>query len=81
MNVLPYAPLQIRLAHYNNSNLTCSKNGRSKNWQKTSDAQKVEGKGGEEVRECDGRTGLRNRKEWEEAGEQQQKAEGDGDEK
>ena len=42
------------------------------NWQK-SDAQKVEGKVGEEGEECDGRTALREIwKEWEENGEQQQ---------
>ena len=40
---------------------------------KRSDAQKVEGKGGKEDRECDGRTALREIwKEWEENGEQQQ---------
>ena len=39
-----------------------------------SDAQKVEGKGRDEDRECDGRTALREAwKEWEENGEQQQK--------
>ena len=38
-----------------------------------SDAQKVEGKGGEEDGECDGRTGLREIwKERQEKGEQQQ---------
>ena len=37
-------------------------------------AKKVEGKGGEEDWEWDGRTALREiRKEWEENGEQQQK--------
>ena len=48
-----------------------------KNWQR-SDAQKVEGKGGEEHRECDGRT-RKIWKEWEENGEQQHKIEGVGD--
>ena len=39
-----------------------------------SDAQEVEGKGGEENRECDGKTALREIwKEWEEKGGQQQK--------
>ena len=43
---------------------------------KRSDAQTVEGKGGEEDGECDGRTALREiRTEWEEKGEQQQKIE------
>ena len=41
---------------------------------KRSDAQKVEAKGGEEDRECDGRTALREIwKAWEENGEQQLK--------
>ena len=58
---------------------SCGKNGRRK-IDKRSDAQKVEGKGGEEDRECDGRTALREIcKEWEENGEQQQKIEGVGD--
>ena len=46
---------------------------------KRSDAQKVEGKEGEEDRECDGRTALRDGwKEWEENGAQHQKIEGVG---
>ena len=45
-----------------------------------SDAQKVGERGGEEEREGDGRTGLREiQKEWEENGEQQQKIERVGD--
>ena len=41
------------------------------------DAQKEEGKRGEEDRECDGRTLLRDIwKEWKENGEQQQRTEG-----
>ena len=44
---------------------------------KRSDAQKVDGKRGEEDRECDGRSALREIwKEWKENGEQQQKVEG-----
>ena len=44
------------------------------------DAQKEEGKGGEEDQECDGRTVLREIwKEWEENGDQQRKIEGVGD--
>ena len=40
---------------------------------KRSDALKMEGKGGEEDRECDGRTALREIwKEWEENEKQQQ---------
>ena len=43
---------------------------------KRSYAQKVEGNGGEEDRECDGKTALREIwEEWEENGEQQQKIE------
>ena len=43
-------------------------------------ARKYREKGGEEDRECDGRTALREiRKEWEENGEQQQQTEGVGD--
>ena len=38
------------------------------------DAQKVEGKGGEDDRDCDGRSALREIwKEWEDNGEQLQK--------
>ena len=45
---------------------TCGKNGRGKIGKESSNAHKVEGKGGEEDRDCDGRTV----KEWEENGEQ-----------
>ena len=49
------------------------------NWQR-SDAEKVEEKGGEEDREYDGRTVLREIwKEWKENGEQQQKIDKIGD--
>ena len=48
-----------------------------KKWRREHYAQKVEGKGDEEDRECDGRTALREFwKEWEEKGDQQQKIEG-----
>ena len=47
---------------------------------KRGDAQNVEGKGGVEEGECDGRTALREIwKEWEENGEQHQKIDGVGD--
>ena len=47
---------------------------------KRAEAQKVEGKEGEEHRECIRRTALREiRKEWEESGEQQQQLNGIGD--
>ena len=47
---------------------------------KRSDAQKVAEKGGNEDRECDGRTALRDVwKEWEENGAQHQKIERVGD--
>ena len=43
------------------------------NWQREPMPRKWRGKGGEEDRECDGRTGFREIwKEWEENGEQQQ---------
>ena len=48
--------------------------------EKRVDAQKMEGIGGKEDRECDGRTVLREIwKEWEENGEQQQQFELVGD--
>ena len=50
------------------------------NWQKDQKPRKWRKKGGEEDREWDGRTGLREVwKEWEENGEQQQKTERVGD--
>ena len=50
------------------------------NWQRDRVPRKMRGKGGEEDRECDGRTGLRGIwKEWVENGEQQQKIEGTRD--
>ena len=59
---------------------TCEKNGRWKICKKRTNTQKVEGKGGEEDRDCDGKTALREIwKEWEENGEQQQNIEGVGE--